>query len=81
MKLRFYAAIVTGMLVEILTLGGLYFWSSMELGGMVFCSVWAYILGMAAVMYVTEQKQPQRRIREPQIYNLKEEGWNERKVC
>lgn len=81
MKLRFYAAIVTGMLAEILTLGGLYFWSSMELGGMVFCSVWAYIFGIAAVMYVTEQKKPQHKRRDLQIHNLKEEGWNERKVC
>ena len=81
MKLRFYAAIVTGMLAEILTFGGLYLCSSMELGGMVFCSEWAYILGMAAVMCITEQRQPQRRIREPQIYNLKEEKQNERKVC
>ena len=32
-------------------------------------------------MCITEQRQPQRRIREPQIYNLKEEKQNERKVC
>lgn len=72
MKLRFYAAIVTGMLAEILTLGGLYLWSDMEIGGMVFCAVWAYIFGIFAVMCATEQKQPQRRTREPQIYTLKE---------
>lgn len=79
MKLRFYAAVVTGALAEFLTLAGLWAWSNMELIGMAFCSVWAYIFSLLAVMYITE---PRKRKREPErqrrgkfkVYNLKAEA-------
>lgn len=75
MKLRFYAAIVTGALAELTTLGGLYFFTNMELGGIILCAVWAYIFNIIAVMYITEPKKAKEkpRRREFKVYDLKEE--------
>lgn len=77
--MRYYAAILTGAFAQLLTLAGLWAWSDMELIGMAFCSVWAYIFSLLAVMYVTE---PRKRKREPEwqrrrefkIYDLKAEA-------
>lgn len=77
--MRYYAAILTGALAQLLTLAGLWAWSDMELIGMTFCSVWAYIFSLLAVMYVTEprkrKREPERqRRREFKIYDLKAEA-------
>ena len=84
MKLRFYAAVVTGAFVQLLTLAGLWAWSNMELIGMAFCSVWAYIFSLLAVMYITEPRKrkrgtEQQRRREFKIYDLKAEAQYELK--
>lgn len=73
MKLRFYAAVVTGALAQFLTLAGLWAWTSMELGGMAFCSVWAYIFAIVAVMHATEPKRAreEQRQRKFKVYDLK----------
>lgn len=84
MRLRVYAAVVTGALAEFLTLAGLWVWSDMELGGMAFCSVWAYIFSLLAVMRATEprkrKREPeQQRRREFKVYDLKAEAQYELK--
>lgn len=74
MKLRVYAAVVTGALAELTTLCGLYLFTNMELGGIILCAVWAYIFGIVAVMYITEPqkaREAQPRRREFKVYDLK----------
>lgn len=72
MGLRFYASIVTGALAEVMTLAGLWMWSDMEIGGMIFWSLFGYFCGMAAVMFITEPPKQKRKRWEPQIYKLEE---------
>lgn len=70
MGLRFYASVVTGALSEIATLAGLWMWSEMEIGGMIFLSLLGYFCGMAVVICATEPKKQKRKRLEPQIYKL-----------
>ena len=76
MKLRVYAAVVTGALAELTTLCGLYLFTNMELGGIILCAVWAYIFNIIAVMYITEpriDREEKPRRREFKVYDLKAE--------
>ena len=73
--MRYYAAIVTGCLTEVLTMAAMWIWTDMEL---LEVSVWAvliYLVAMCAVLWITEPKKSRpRKHNNPQFYNLKEES-------
>lgn len=76
MKLRYYAAIITGALAEIVTAAVLWIATEIPLHGVAFWSLMAYFNGIAIAWNLTEPKK--RRIRKrdgPTIYTLTEEGW------
>lgn len=74
MKLRYYAAIMTGCTAEILTVSGLWAWTQIRLPELAFISVTIYLAAAAAVMWITEPKKEKiRKHTEPQIFDLKEE--------
>lgn len=74
MKLRYYAAIMTGCTAEILTVSGLWAWTQIRLPELAFISVTIYLAAAAAVMWITEpKKEKTRKHTEPQIFDLKEE--------
>lgn len=74
MKLRYYAAIMTGCTMEILTVAGLWAWTQIRLPELAFISVTIYLAAAAAVMWITEPKKEKiRKHTEPQIFDLKEE--------
>ena len=78
MRLRFFAAIVTGALAQVLSLAGMWAWTSLDLLEVAVWSVFIYFAALMAVIWATEPKKIKaRRHTEPQFYDLKE-GQNER---
>lgn len=76
MKLRFYAALVTGALAEVLTTFGLWCGTKMQLEDILFWSITAYFVGMAVTMAVTEPKKKKPvQLGEPTIITLDREEW------
>lgn len=74
MKLRYYAAIMTGCTAEMLTVAGIWAWTQIRLPELAFISVTVYLAAAAAVMWITEPKKKKiRKHTEPQIFDLKEE--------
>ena len=72
MRLRFFAAIVTGALAQVLSLMGLLAWTGMDLLEVAVWSVFFYFAALMAVMWATEPKKDRaRRHTEPQLYDLK----------
>lgn len=62
MKLRYYAAIVTGVMALTTTTLGLWTFTQVRLGGIMFAALTAYYFGVAAVLLATEpRKKPKRR--------------------
>ncbi len=76
MKLRFYAAVVTGVLADIITCLALWCCTSMSLPGIAFASLIAYLIAIYAVMVATEPPKRKRRpIGKPTVITLKKENW------
>lgn len=69
--MRYYAAIVTGMLTGIAAMAGLWNWTSMDVIEIAFLGVAAYIAGASMFLLATEPKP--KKPRKFQIYNLREE--------
>ena len=73
MRLRFFAAIVTGALAQVLSLMGLLAWTGMDLLEVAVWSVFFYFAALMAVVWATEPKKDRaRKHAKPQIYDLKE---------
>ena len=73
MKMRYYAAIVTGCLAEILTMAALWVWTEMDLLEVAVWAVLIYLAAMCTVLWATEPKKERtRKHTEPQFYNLRE---------
>lgn len=53
MKLRYYAALVTGALAEIFSCGALWMFTNLQIQEVAFLAVLAFWLGIAAVMLIT----------------------------
>ncbi len=76
MKLRYYAAIITGALAEIVTAAVLWIATEIPLHGVAFWSLMAYFNGIVVTLHLTEPKKRQKmRIKGPTIYTLTKEGW------
>lgn len=72
MRLRFFAAIVTGALAQVLSLMGLLAWTKLDLLEVAVWSIFIYFAALMAVVWATEPKKiKDRRHTEPQIYDLK----------
>ena len=69
--MRYYAAIITGMLTGIAAMASLWCWTSMDVIEIAVLGVVAYIAGTAMFLLATEPKQ--KKPRKFQIYNLKKE--------
>lgn len=73
MKMRYYAAIVTGCLAEVMTMAAMWVWTDVELLEVAVWAVLIYLVAMCTVLWVTEPKREQaRKHTKPQIYDLKE---------
>ena len=73
-RLRFYAAVITGCLAEVLSMAALWVWTEMELLEVAVWAVLIYLAAMCTVLWVTKPKREQvRKQTKPQIYNLREE--------
>ena len=73
MKLRYFAAIMTGCLAEVLSMAALWVWTKMELLEVAVWAVLIYLAAMCAVLWATEPKREQtRKHTEPQFYDLRE---------
>ena len=73
MRLRFFAAIVTGALAQVLSLMGLLAWTGMDLLEVAVWSVFFYFAALMAVVWATEPKKDRARKHDtPQFYNLRE---------
>ncbi len=72
MKLRYYAAIVTGALTMILTMSAAWCFTSWTLPGILIASAAAYFAGIIAVLATTQPKPKRRRTGEFKTYELKE---------
>lgn len=68
--MRFYAAILTGVLAFVGCLAFLWACTDMPLADIVFCATGCYCAGITVFMYITEPA-PEKE-RKFQIYNLKE---------
>lgn len=78
MRLRFFAAIVTGALAQVLSLMGLLAWTGMDLLEVAVWSVFFYFAALMAVVWATEPKKDRARKHDtPQLYDLRE-GQDER---
>ena len=74
MKLRCFAAIMTGCLAEVLSMAAMWIWTEMELLEVAVWAVLIYLAAMCTVLWATEPKREQaRKHTKPQIYNLREE--------
>ena len=72
MKLRFFAAVVTGWLAQVLSLMGLLAWTKLDLLKVAVWTIFFYFVALMAVIWATEPKKIKaRRHTEPQIYDLK----------
>lgn len=60
MKLRMYAAVVTGTLAVLLTGMGLFCFTNMAIDKIIFWAVMAYAAGIAAVLWITEPKEEKK---------------------
>ena len=73
MKLRWYAATTTGCLAWLLTLIGLWTWTSIDLPEILFWAVTVYLAAIWAVLWATEPKKDRARKHDtPQFYDLRE---------
>jgi len=73
---RYYAAIITGMLTGITAMAGLWCWTSLDVIEIAVLGVVAYIAGASMFLLVSEPKP--KKPRKFQIYNLRKEGGYER---
>ena len=72
MRLRFFAAIVTGALAQVLSLMGLLAWTKLDLLEVAVWSIFFYFVALMAVIWVTEPKKDRaRKHTKPQLYDLK----------
>ena len=62
MRLRMYAATVTGTLAVMLTGAGLYLFTEMNIGKIFFTTIIAYMVGIGAVLWITEPKEEPEKI-------------------
>lgn len=69
--MRYYAAILTGMLTGIISMAALWCWTNLDVIEIVFLGVAAYIAGASMFLLATEPKP--RKHDKPQIYNLRKE--------
>lgn len=74
-EMRLYAAVITGALVEVITIAALWLLTEMEIGGIFLLSVFGYFLGMAAVMKLTEPRKRKRTRWEMRTYDLKKDEY------
>lgn len=73
MKMRYYAAIVTGCLAEVLSMAALWVWTDVELLEVAVWAVLIYLVAMCAVLWITEPKKDRPRKHDsPQFYDLRE---------
>ncbi len=74
--MRYYAAIITGMLTGITSMAALWNWTTMDVLEIAVWAVLIYLAAMCAVLWATESKKNQtRKHMKPQIYDLKEGGY------
>lgn len=74
--MRYYAAIVTGMLTGTISMAALWCWTTMDVLEIAVWAVLIYLAAMCAVLWATEPKKNQtRKHMKPQIYDLKEGGY------
>lgn len=72
-RLRFYAAVITGCLAEVLSVAGMWVWTSLDLLEVAVWAVVIYLAAMCAVLWVTEPRQDRARKHDtPQFYDLRE---------
>lgn len=72
--MRLYTSIVTGLLAFILYVLIAWSWTSMDVLEIAVWGVFAYYIGLAAVLWITEPK-PKKQIRkhtEPTFYDMRE---------
>lgn len=75
-RLRFYAAVVTGALAEVVTAVGLWAFTEVEIFGIAFWALAAYAVGMASVLCATEpRKRQEPKRRQAVFYTLPPEGY------
>lgn len=73
MRLRFFAAIVTGALAQVLSLMGLLAWTKLDLLEVAVWSIFIYFAALMAVVWATEPKKDRARKHDtPQFYDLRE---------
>lgn len=78
MKLRFFAAVVTGWLAQVLSMAAMWIWTQKDLLEVAVWAVMTYLVAMCAVLWITEpKKETTRKHTKPQFYDLKE-GKSER---
>lgn len=72
--MRLYAAIVTGSLAFMLCVFMTWSWTSMDVLEIAVWGVFAYYIGLAAVLWITEprQKKQARKHTEPTFFDMKE---------
>lgn len=85
MKLRFYTAIITGILCQIITTGALWNYTAMEIGGITFLSLLACTMGYFIALAATETKEEPVRHYRPErpcpIITLNREEWEHDEAC
>ena len=69
--MRYYAAIITGMLTGGAAMAALWCWTTMDVIEIAALGIATYIAGTAMFLLATEPKP--RKHDKPQIYNLKKE--------
>lgn len=69
--MRYYAAIITGMLTGIAVMAGLWCWTTMDVIKIAVLGVAAYIAGIGVFLLATEPKP--RKTRKFQTYDLRKE--------
>ena len=74
MKLRYYAAVMTGCLAEVLSMAAMLIWTDVDLLEITVWALLAYLAAVCAVLWFTEPKQERaRRHTEPKIFGIKED--------
>lgn len=78
MKLRYYAAIVTGALAEVLTVAVLWMHTGLPIHEIAFLAVPSYFAGIMSVLAVTQKKKKAIKLGPPPIITLDKEEWNKK---
>lgn len=72
MKLRLYAAIVTGILAAQNVMAGLWCYTDKEVISIIFWGIAVYVVTLYIVLAIAEPRK--RRHTEPQLFDLKEKS-------